>query len=128
MYAPEATCVLLLRAGNAWGEREERLERGDDGTWTITIDEDLTGTSPSPSPLHRPPCVCEMVCGGCGHWCAGSEYKYRVQNHHDYLPHPGYDMWRLDPFTFDCVGEGRVWNAVVTDHDKFKWTHKHHTK
>src|SRR5690242_5442235 len=41
VYCPEATEVLLLHAGNGWGQRPEYLYREPDGVWQITIKDDL---------------------------------------------------------------------------------------
>ncbi len=97
VHAPEATEILLLREGNGWGSRPERLERDDRGDWSIEIPENLTN----------------------------AHYKYLIKNHRSYLKHP-YEMARIDPFSRQLAvsygqGGSRVYNSVVTDPDYYQW-------
>ncbi|MBN2713134.1 MAG: alpha amylase C-terminal domain-containing protein [Planctomycetes bacterium] len=100
VHAPEATEVSLLREANNWNPGAETMNRLEDGTWEITIPEDLSWTG----------------------------YKYHIKNTHDYLDHE-YSLARIDPFSPQLAVNvnddgGRVYNSVVVDQDNFEWTHK----
>lgn len=106
VYAPNATSVQLLRAGNNW--QPETMTRvvenggvADSGTWEITIAQNLEFT----------------------------EYKYQIENNN---VNPPYKMARIDPFSprlsVSFSGEARNFNSIVPSSKKYNWTKKHLAK